>query len=215
MQFHIFSLFPDVIEPYVSSSILGRAVSGGLISVTTHNIRDWAHDKHQTADDIPYGGGPGMVLKVGPIYEGVTTIREGLKGKNVRTVLFSTRGTVFNEQEAQRLAQYDTLIMICGRYEGVDERIAQHVADEELSIGDFVLSGGELPAMIVTDAVARKITGVLGKEESLEEIKGSYPVYTRPETFYPEGENGEGWSVPEVLKSGNHKEIEKWRKEHK
>ena len=213
MQFHILSLFPEVIKPYISSSVIGKAQEKGVISVHAHNIRDWATDKHHTTDDIPYGGGPGMVLKVDPIYQGVQEIKKDLKGKKVRTILFSTRGEVFNEQTAQRLSEYDTLIMICGRYEGVDERVAEHIADEEISIGAFVLSGGELPAMVVTDAVARKISGVLGKEESLEEIKGSYPVYTRPEVFYPEGESGEAWSVPEVLKSGNHKEIEKWRRE--
>lgn len=216
IQFHILSLFPETINPYLSSSIIGRAIKKKIISVKGYNIRKWARDKHKTVDDSPFGGGPGMVLKVQPIYDAVRFLKSKVKNKKSRVILFSTRGKLFTQQEARRLSKYDHLILICGRYEGVDQRVAQYVADEELSIGDFVLSGGELPAMIVVDAVSRMITGVLGKAESLEEVKGSYPVYTRPEEFSPKEKKASSsvaWKVPEVLVSGDHKKIETWRKE--
>lgn len=222
MQFHILSLFPETIEPYLSSSVIGRAMQKKIVSIQGYNIRTWAHDKHKTVDDAPFGGGPGMVLKVQPLYEGVQSILKTIQKKSsstkkpkIRTILFSTRGKTFTQKEAKRLARYDHLILICGRYEGVDERVAQNIADEEISIGDFVLSGGELPAMVVIDAVARTIPGVLGKTESLEDIKGSYPVYTRPEIFYPEKTNKrKKWNVPSALTSGDHKRIAEWRKLH-
>ena len=182
-----------------------------------HNLRDFSADKkHRKVDDRPFGGGPGMVIQIQPIYKAVefvkkkVTSRLGSKNKN-RVILFSTRGKKFDAKMAKRLAKYDQLILICGRYEGVDERVAQYVADEEISIGDFVLSGGELAAAIVVDAVSRQIPGVLGKYESLEEIKGSYPVYTRPEIFVPK-KGGKKWIVPKVLLSGHQKKIEEWRK---
>ncbi len=210
MDVHILTLFPEVIEAYTSASIMGRAQEKELVRVWAHDLRLWTDDKHKTVDDEPYGGGPGMVLKVEPIYKAVQEIKSKAEGK-IRTVLFSTRGSVLNNAHAQRLSEYDILILIAGRYEGVDERVAQHVADEEISLGDFVLSGGEIPAMAIVDAVARKIPGVLGKKESLEEIKGSYPVYTRPEQF--ETERG-AWGVPDVLLSGDHKKIQKWREQN-
>ena len=153
-----------------------------------------------------------MVMKVEPIYKAAMKVLRKIKKGKTRTILFSTRGKLFTNNEAKRLSKYDNLILICGRYEGVDERVAEHIADEEISIGDFVLSGGELPALVVIDVVSRQIPGVLGKTESLEEIKGSYPVYTKPAEFViKEKGRKKMWKVPEVLQSGNHKRIEEWR----
>jgi len=195
---------------------LKRAADSRLIKVQTHDLRDFSSDKkHRKVDDRPFGGGPGMVMQIEPIYKAVEFInkkvasRQGSKNKS-RIILFSTRGKKFSNLDAKRLAKYDQLVLICGRYEGVDERVAQYVADEEISIGDFVLSGGELPAAVVVDAVSRQIPGVLGKYESLEEVKGSYPVYTRPEIFVPK-KGAKKMSVPKVLLSGSHKKIEEWR----
>ena len=151
-----------------------------------------------------------MVLAIEPIYRAVRSVQQ--EDKKSRTVLFSTRGKIFDFDDVKRLQEYEQITLIAGRYEGVDERVAEHIADEELSIGNFVLSGGELPSLVVIEAVSRHIPGVLGKEKSLEEVKGFYPVYTRPDVF--ETENGERWVVPEVLLSGNHAEVEKWRREH-
>jgi len=222
MQFDIITIFPNIFDSYFSESILKRAKEKDLIDVTIHNLRDYTMDKHKTVDDTPYGGGAGMVMKVEPIYKAVSAIKnkelrienkEKFKIQNSRTVLFSAKGKRFIQEDAERLKKYDQLIMICGRYEGVDERVAEHVADEEISIGDYVLTGGEVPAMVVTDAITRLIPGVLGNPESLEgeshskKRDGTYPQYTKPEEF-------NGWSVPEVLKGGNHAKIEKWREKH-
>jgi tRNA (guanine37-N1)-methyltransferase len=215
MKFHILSVIPEVFDEYSKTSILGRAQKRKIISILAHNIRDWTSDKHHKVDDSPFGGGPGMVLKVEPIYKAVEEIRGKNKGKTgkTRTILFSTRGKLFTQKEAQRLSKYKELILICGRYEGVDERVAKYIADEEISVGEFVLSGGEIPAMIVVDAVSRLIPGVLGKEESLEENNGSFPTYTRPDVFCPEFKNKrKKWSVPKVLLSGDHKKINEWRR---
>jgi tRNA (guanine37-N1)-methyltransferase len=211
IQFHILTLFPEVIKPYAEASILGRAQKKKLIKVNVVNFRNYASGKHKTVDEKAYGGGPGMVLKVEPIFKAVENIRKKLKKKKVRVILFSTRGAVFNQNTAKRLKKYDHLILICGRYEGVDERVAERIADEEISMGEYVLSGGELTALIVTEAVSRHVPGVLGKQESLEEIKGSYPVYTRPEIFEVKKGKEKKWSVPPVLISGNHKKIQEWR----
>ncbi len=224
MQFHVISIFPEACESYLNASILKRAQEKKYIKTNLIQLRDFATDKHNKVDDSPYGGGPGMVLKVEPIEKAVNSVKrkipsfvkttEGKKVIKTRTILFSTRGKVFNQKMAQRLSRYDHLILICGRYEGVDERVADYIADEEISLGDFVLSGGELPAMVVIDAVARQIPGVLGKHESLEEVKGSYPVYTKPEEVVIKDSKGnkKKCKVPIVLLSGNHKNIEKWRK---
>lgn len=190
-------------------SLLGRAKTEGKISVTAHDLRTWGEGIHRKVDDIPYGGGPGMVLGVKPIYKAVKAVTKGMAKKDTRTILFSTRGKKFDSAAAERLAQYKNIVLICGRYEGVDERVAEHVADEEISLGDFVLMGGELPAMTVIEAVSRFIPHVLGKQESLESVKGSYPAYTRPELFKPT--KTKEWKVPDVLLSGHHKEIEQWR----
>lgn len=225
LNFHIISLLPEVFDDYLSSSVLGRAKTKKIISFKSHNLRDWAVENKKTnkkdwsynkVDDSPYGGGPGMVLMVEPIFRAVSDIKKKIipkvSSKNTRVILFSTRGKVFNQEDAKRLSKYKNIIFVCGRYEGVDERVAQYVADEEISIGDFILSGGELPAMIVIDAVSRQVKGVLGKNESLEELKGSYPVYTRPEEFiFDKKKTKNKWSVPEVLLSGNHKKINEWR----
>ncbi|MDP2704088.1 MAG: tRNA (guanosine(37)-N1)-methyltransferase TrmD [bacterium] len=208
IAFSIISIFPEAFSSYLKTSILGKAGERKLINIKAVDPRTFTKDKHKTVDDKPYGGGPGMVMKIEPIYKAVQSARK--KGKKERVILFSTRGKIFTQKDARRLAKYDHLILICGRYEGVDERVAKHIADEEISIGDYVLSGGELPAMVIVEAVSRHIPGVLGKYESLEEIKGSYPVYTRPEMFTTK--TGKKLKVPKVLLSGNHKKIEEWRK---
>ena len=210
MQFHLLTIFPEIFDSYLNESLFKRARQKGIVDMRAYDIRDFTNDKHKKVDDRPFGGGPGMVLKVEPLYHAVNAIRAKLKKKKVRTILFSTRGKKLDAKTAKRLSRYDELILICGRYEGVDERVAQHIADEEISIGDFVLSGGELPALVLMESVSRYLPGFLGKEESLEEINGSFPTYTRPEVFTPK--KGKRWPVPKVLLSGNHKKIEEWRK---
>lgn len=211
LKITILTLFPEAIEPYLKASILGRAEEKKLLKFSCVNFRAYATGKHRTVDEKAYGGGPGMVLKPEPIEK---TVKKALKkGEKSRVILFSTRGKLFSQKDARRLAKYKHLVLICGRYEGVDERIASHVADEEISIGDFVLSGGEIPALAVADAVSRQIPGVLGKAESLEERKGSYPVYTRPEKFiWSDGGKRRSAHVPADLLSGDHKKIREWRK---
>jgi tRNA (guanine37-N1)-methyltransferase len=206
MKFDIITIFPKIFESYFSESIISRAQKKGLIKINIHNLRDYTSDKFQRVDDSPYGGGPGMVMMVEPIYKAIQKIK---KTKKTKVILFSTKGKKFDQKMAKSFSKLDKLIMICGRYEGVDERVAQYIVDEEVSTGDYVLTGGEIPAMIVVDAVSRFIPGVLGKHESLEEIKGSYPVYTRPESIII---NKKKRTVPKVLLSGNHKKIEEWRK---
>ena len=214
MRFDIVSLFPESFGGYFGVSILKRAQEAGAIEIVTHNLRDYTHDKHHTVDDTPYGGGAGMVMKVEPFDECLNALHlvEGIAiPERTRTILFSAKGKRFVQADARRLAsEYDRLIFLCGRYEGVDERVAEHLIDEEFSIGDFVLTGGELAAMVVTDAVARLVPGVLGNEMSAETESHSeagvveYPQYTKPEVY-------KEWSVPEVLLSGHHAEIEQWR----
>jgi tRNA (guanine37-N1)-methyltransferase len=225
MKFEIISIFPNAFDSYLNESLVKRAIQDKVISVRTHGLRDFLRDKKERVDARPFGGGPGMVVRIEPIYRAVRAV-EGrkyavgsIKGKKTRVILFSTRGKKLDAKMAKRLSKYDRLIMICGRYEGVDERVAEHIADEEISIGDYVLSGGELPALVLMEAVARFLPGFLGKYESLEDIKGYYPVYTRPEVFTPKAQRSKlnvkspkGWAVPKVLLSGNHKEIDEWRK---
>src|SRR3989344_2524873 len=208
MRFHVITLLPKTIEEYANSSILGRAQKSKKISVKTYDLRKWGMGKYKKVDDRPFGGGPGMVMAVKPIYDAVSRIQNTvyrIPKRKTRVILFSTRGKLFTQKEAKRLAKYDDLILICGRYEGVDERVAKHIADEELSIGEYVLTGGEMPALAAIDAVSRLTPGVLGKNESLEDIKGSYPVYTRPEKF-------DRWCVPKPILPGHHKNIDKWRR---
>lgn len=219
MIFNIITIFPGIFDSYFAESIVSRAQKKGVVEIKVHNLRDWTTDKHKTTDDTPYGGGAGMVMKVEPIYKCVNAIKEERRKKkeenesSTRTILFSAKGKKYTQADARRLAKYNNLILICGRYEGVDERVARHIADEEISVGDYVLTGGEIPAMILVDSVTRLIPGVLGNTESakLESHSESgyleHPQYTKPEEF-------KGWKVPKTLLSGNHKEIEKWRKKH-
>lgn len=207
-RFHILTIFPDIFDSYLSESLFKRAQKKRLLSVRTYNLRDFTSDKHKKVDDRPFGGGPGMVFKVEPVHKAVLHIKK--THPEARVVLFSTRGKKLDAKASKRLSRYRDLVLICGRYEGVDERVAEHIADEEISLGDYVLSGGELPALILMEAVSRHLPGFLGKEESLEEVNGSFPTYTRPETFVPK--KGKKWSVPKVLLSGDHKKIAAWRK---
>ncbi|HVP20864.1 MAG TPA: tRNA (guanosine(37)-N1)-methyltransferase TrmD [Anaerolineaceae bacterium] len=209
MRFDVFSLFPAAIQPYLEISILQRAIENGLLQVQVHDIRSWATDKHHVTDDAPYGGGGGMVMKVGPVFAAV----EDVLGNppECPLILLTPQGRVFNQQIARELAKFPRIALLCGRYEGVDERIRQHLVTDEISVGDYVLTGGELPALIVIDAVARFIGGVLGDPDgAMDDSHASglleYPHYTRPEEF-------RGWRVPEVLLSGNHAEIHKWRRQ--
>ncbi len=213
MQIDILTLFPQMFAEPFSFGIFQRAVDNGLVSLRVHNIRDFTHDKHNVADDYPYGGGSGMVMKPEPIFEAVDSIKTDLKklAGNVPIVLLSPQGRMFSQQIAQELSQHDNIILICGHYEGVDERVSQYLATDEISIGDYVLTGGEIPAMVVIDAVVRLLPGVLGSEESpLDDSHAhgllEYPQYTRPAEY-------RGLSVPEVLLSGNHARIARWRRE--
>lgn len=226
MRFDVLSIFPAMFDSYFEESILKRAREAGRIEVAAHDIREFAMDKHHKTDDTPYGGGAGMVMKVEPIALAVEHLtnnkqqttengQQGMKDneKQTRVVLLSAKGKPFTQREAQRLVRYDRLILICGRYEGVDERVAEYIADEELSIGEYVLSGGELAAMVVIDAVSRLVPGVLGNAESARDESHTeagyleYPQYTKPENF-------RGWKVPEELLSGNHADIASWRRRH-
>jgi len=221
-QFDILTIFPETITPYTSASILGRAQEKKLIKITAHNLRDWSLDRHQKVDDTSYGGGPGMLMKVEPFERAVKELRskrskmtkKAKKAKKVRVILTAASGKTFSQKDARRLAKYNQLIFLCGRYEGVDHRVEEHIADEVFSIGNYVLTGGELPALVMIDAIARVIPGVLGSKESLEQESHDeegmleYPQYTKPEVY-------KKWKVPEILLSGNHKKIEAWREEHK
>jgi tRNA (guanine37-N1)-methyltransferase len=214
MRFHVVTIFPDIFDSYIHESLFKRAEKNKIVSVRPYDLRDFTDERHRKVDDRPFGGGPGMVLQIQPVYKAIQFIKKrvamGEKKKKVRTILFSARGKKFDARTAKRLAKYDDLILICGRYEGVDERVAEYVADEEISIGDYILSGGELPAMVLMESVSRFLPGFLGKEESLEEINGSFPTYSRPEVFSPK--KGKRWFVPKVLLSGDHKKIAEWRK---
>src|SRR3989344_3345398 len=219
IKFDIITIFPEIFTSYLKESLIARAQAKKLIKINVHNLRLWANDNHKTVDERPFGGGLGMVLKVEPIYKAVKklTIRQA-KGKTTKVVLFTPRGKKFNQKIANQLKNYSQIIFICGRYEGVDERVAKNIADMELSIGDYDLMGGELPAMIAIETISRLIPGVLGKPQLLKERitkKGGfieYAQYTRPEVFSPK--KGVKWQVPKVLLSGNHKEIENWKSKH-
>lgn len=209
MRFDVFTLLPTVFAPYFEVSILQKAIQNGLIEVNIHNIRDWATDKHHVTDDTPYGGGGGMVMKPGPVFSAVESILGVPPACPV--VLLTPQGRTFDQKIAIELAHQPQLAFICGRYEGVDERIRQHLVTAELSIGDFVLTGGELPAIMMMDAISRLIPGVLGDpdgawDDSFASGLLEYPHYTRPEDF-------RSWQVPPVLLSGNHSEIARWRRQ--
>ncbi len=208
MRFDILTIFPDMFASPFEHSILKRARETGVIEINLVNIRDFAEDKHHMTDDYPYGGGSGMVMKPEPIVKGLRQI-ESKKGKG-KVILLSPSGKRFDQETAKRLSAEEHIVLICGRYEGIDERVRERFIDEEISVGDYILTGGEFPAMVIVDAVSRLIPGVLGcaespEEESFSESILEYPQYTRPPEF-------EGMKVPDVLLSGNHAEIAKWRK---
>jgi len=207
MNIDILTLFPEMFQGPFAESIIKRAQNKGLVEIKIHDLRKWAKDKHQTVDDRPFGGGVGMILMIEPIDEALKELRK----KDTKVILLTPQGKVFNQKMAKKLAREKHLLFICGHYEGVDERIREHLVDEEISIGDYVLTGGELPSMIVIDTLIRLIPGVLEKKEAIEEESFSsktleYPQYTRPAVF-------KGWSVPEVLLSGHHQQIKAWRQQ--
>ncbi len=208
MRFEVFTLFPQVFDPYINSSILQRAQENHLLEIALHNIRDWTHDRHNVTDDTPYGGGGGMVMKAPPIFEAIESVLGS--PPECPLILMTPQGRPFTSAVAQELAGFPRLALLCGRYEGVDERVREHLVTDQISVGDYVLTGGELPAMIIIDAVTRFLPGALGDptgamDDSFASGLLEYPHYTRPEEF-------RGWGVPDVLLSGNHAEINRWRR---
>jgi tRNA (guanine37-N1)-methyltransferase len=207
--FDVITIFPNIIDSYSSESILGRAQKKNIILIKSHNLRDFTKDKHKTVDDTPYGGGPGMLMKVEPFDLAVKKVKKRLK--KTRTIMTAASGKKFTQKDARRLSKYDQIIFLSGRYEGIDYRVQENIADEVFSVGDYVLTGGELPALTMIDAISRMVPGVLGSKESLEaeshteEGVMEYPQYTKPEVY-------KKWKVPDVLLSGHHKKIEEWRK---
>ena len=207
MRIDVVTIFPELFGPHLTTSLLGKSSEAGPLAVEVHDLRQHGRGKHRSVDDTPFGGGAGMVMRPEPIFEAV----ERLRGEETYGVLLSPRGTVLRHEVALRLSELTHMILICGRYEGVDERVVEHLCDEEISIGDFVLAGGELAALVVIEAVTRLVPGVVGNAGSLESeshAAGSleYPQYTRPADF-------RGWTVPDVLLSGNHAEVDRWRAE--
>jgi tRNA (guanine37-N1)-methyltransferase len=211
MQFNIITIFPDIFESYFSKAMVKRAKLKKIIDIKITDLRQFAENKYKSVDDTPYGGGAGMVLKIEPIFKALKSIK---RKKRSRVLLFSARGKTLTQKDLRRLKKYEQLILICGRYEGVDNRVGEKLADEEISVGNYVLTGGEIPAMILIDGVTRLLPGVLGnlespKDESFsKENELEYPQYTKPENF-------KGWKVPKVLLSGHHKKIEEWRRKNK
>ncbi|CAB9493252.1 tRNA (guanosine(37)-N1)-methyltransferase TrmD [Alteromonas macleodii] len=206
--FGVVSLFPDMFAPFTQQGVIGRAVKSGTVSVDTFNPRDFTHDRHRTVDDRPYGGGPGMLMMVKPLTDAIQAAKK-VGGEKSKVIYLSPQGKTLDQAGVQRLANIDRTILICGRYEGIDERVIESHVDEEVSIGDYVLSGGELPAMVLMDAVARLVPGVLGHkasavEDSFTDGLLDCPHYTRPEIL-------DGQKVPEVLLSGDHEKIRQWR----
>lgn len=213
MRFDILTIFPRMFDGPFDESIIKRARDAGIVKIDIHNIRDYAIDKHRSTDDYPFGGGAGMVMKPEPIFAATEAVlsADPVTSSRRAIILLSASGRPFRQQVAQRLAQLDQIVLICGRYEGVDERVAEHLATDQVSVGDYVLTGGELPAMIVVDAVTRLLPGVLSCAESVVEESYNaglleYPQYTRPAVY-------RGWSVPDVLVSGNHAEVDRWRRQ--
>ena len=217
MKFHVLTIFPEYFQGPFEHGVVARGVAAGLLSIQIHNLRDWTSDVHKTVDDRPFGGGEGMVLKPQPLFEAVETILPERDPARQRVVLLSAHGPLFDQRAARRLLQLEEVLLICGRYEGVDERVSEHLADEEISIGNYVLSGGELGAAVIVDAVSRLIPGVLGNQDSSlhesfsdSDAGGEFlldcPHYTRPAVF-------RGFSVPDTLLSGNHEGIRKWRRQ--
>jgi tRNA (guanine37-N1)-methyltransferase len=217
MQFEVFTLLPEVFPSYLETSILKRARDRGLIDVRVHNIRDYTHDKHHMTDDTPYGGGGGMVMKPEPVFEaiesvlGVSPLSPPEPVSNIPIILLTPQGRVFNQTIAKELSAHPHIALLCGRYEGIDERIREHLVTDEISIGDYVLTGGEIPALILIDAISRLLPNVLGDPTGAEDDSHAmglleYPHYTRPPEF-------RGWQAPEVLLSGDHAKIDKWRRQ--
>jgi tRNA (guanine37-N1)-methyltransferase len=209
VRIDILTLFPQLFDSVFNSSIIGRAKEKGLLDIRLCDIRAYTHDKHHVVDDYPFGGGPGMVLKPEPIFEAVEAIKKELTMPDVPIILLSPRGRLFSQKVASQLKEHKHLVLICGRYEGIDERVGVYLANDEISIGDYVLNGGEVAAMVVVDCVARLLPGVIGSEESITEESHSgglleYPHYTRPVAY-------RNWEVPSVLLSGNHGQIARWR----
>jgi tRNA (guanine37-N1)-methyltransferase len=209
MRFDILTLFPRMFDGVFDHSIVSRAIERSLIEIKLHDIREFTSDKHHIVDDYPYGGGAGMVMKPGPVFNAAEAVIKEYNDASRSVILLSPRGRLYNQRVAQQLAHYDRLILICGHYEGVDERVSEHLVDDEISIGDYVLSGGEIAAMVIVDTIARLLPGVVGSEVSIEEeshVNGllEYPHYTRPALF-------RDWAVPDVLLSGNHSQIAQWR----
>jgi tRNA (guanine37-N1)-methyltransferase len=215
--FHVVTIFPEFFEGPFAHGVIARAKEAGKIEIRIHNLREWTHDRHKTVDDRPFGGGEGMLLKAEPLFAAVETIfperTRGEREARKPVILLSAQGRKFDQAAARRLSSADELMLICGRYEGVDERVAEHLVDEELTIGDYVMSGGELAAAVVVDVIARLIPGVLGNQDSaiFESFEGEggvldCPHYTRPAEF-------RGWRVPDVLLNGNHEEIRRWRRQ--
>ncbi|MBZ5593491.1 MAG: tRNA (guanosine(37)-N1)-methyltransferase TrmD [Acidobacteriia bacterium] len=217
MTFHVLTIFPEFFRGPFEHGVIARGRDAGKLEIRIHNLRDWTEDRHKTVDDRPFGGGEGMLLKPEPLFAGVETIfaerARGERDPQRRVILLSAQGRKFDQAAARRLSEAAELLLICGRYEGVDERVAEHLADEELTVGDYVLSGGELAAAVVIDVIARLLPGVLGNADSAvyESFEGESgvldcPQYTRPAEF-------RGWRVPETLLSGNHEQIRRWRKQ--
>ncbi len=214
MKVYILTLFPQMFKSPLESGIFKRAADRGLIEVNVRDIRDYTHDKHRSVDDYPYGGGAGMVLKPEPIFEAVEAVKSEIGSENIDkipVILLTPQGRLFSQQTAMKLCGYSHMILICGHYEGVDERIRQHLVTDEISLGDYILSGGELPSMVLLDAVVRLVPGVLGSMDSAADDSHTtglleYPQYTRPPEY-------RGWAVPEVLLSGNHAQIADWHRE--
>lgn len=226
MRFDILTIFPNLFDSFKNEALIARAQKKEIISINAHNLRNWTEDAHKTVDDKPYGGGVGMVLMVEPIMKAIGSLKEKGRTNKSKVIVFSPKGKKFDQAMARKFSKLDRLIMICGRYEGIDERVAKYIADEEISIGDYVLFGGEVPAMVVTEAVTRLLPGAVGKQQSIEDesfkkIKGiakeqmnrflEYPHYTRPEKIKI---NSKIRNVPKVLLSGNHEKIEEWRSKH-
>ena len=218
IKFDVITIFPEMLSSYLKESLISRAQEKKLIKINLHNLRDFTNDNHQTVDDRPFGGGLGMVLKIEPIFRAVKSVKLKVKSKKTKVILFTPRGQKFTQKMAFNLSKLDQVIFICGRYEGVDERVAEKIADMEVSIGDYDLMGGELPAMVMIESISRLIPGVLGKEALLKErITKSggfieYAQYTRPEIYSPK--KGVNWKVPKLLTQGDHKKIEAWKTEH-
>ena len=231
VHFHVITLFPELFEAFQKESIIGRAIQDEKVSLDLVNLRDFGLGKHRQVDDTPYGGGEGMLMMCEPIFSAFEHVilqlqlrsqKSKIRKGKTRRIFLTPQGEKFTQGTAERLSKYDDIVLLCGRYEGVDQRVRDTLIDEEISIGDYVLTGGELPAMVLMDSVIRLLPGVLGKEGSHQfdsfskafDGKKEHPHYTKPAEFQPRGSSGSGLKVPEVLLSGNHGEIEKWRREH-